>query len=139
MILGQARARTPGLQPAGRPALHFLLVHPWEDQNYSRYEAATASAAMAAVSALRMRGPSVAALQPLASKSASSSGAHPPSGPMAISSVGISVPAAAMASSRARRRVVVRSCSARTMYVEPEAGRVAADAARTRVDRGSGS
>jgi hypothetical protein len=43
---------------------------------------------MAAVSARRMRGPSDAARQPLASKSASSSGAHPPSGPMAISSCG---------------------------------------------------
>ena len=49
---------------------------------HSRHDAATDSAAMAAVSARRMRGPSETARHPLASKSASSSGAHPPSGPI---------------------------------------------------------
>ena len=58
--------------------------------SYSSIDATTASAAIAAVSARRMRGPSETARQPFASKSASSSGAHPPSGPIAISSAGIS-------------------------------------------------
>ena len=52
---------------------------------HSRQDATTARAAMAAVSARTMRGPSDAARQPLASKRASSAGAHPPSGPIAIS------------------------------------------------------
>ena len=63
---------------------------------HSKHEATTASAAIAAVSARKIRGPSDAARQPFASKSASSSVAHPPSGPIAISSKGISVPAAAI-------------------------------------------
>jgi glycerol uptake facilitator protein len=91
---------------------------------YSKPEATTDNAAIAAVSARRMRGPSVAAFHALASNSASSAGAHPPSGPMAISSTGISSPADCTASSTSRRSVVVRSCSARTM-------RVAFDAAFT--------
>ena len=58
---------------------------------------------------------------------------------MAISSEGISDCAVAIASSRAWRSVVVRSCSASTIYVEPIGRRVAAEAARTRSARGAGS
>ena len=66
-----------------------------DSARYSRHDATTANAAIAAVSARSMRGPSDTARQPFASNSASSSGAHPPSGPIAISSVGISASAAA--------------------------------------------
>ena len=71
---------------------------------YSNPEATTENAAIAAVSARRMRGPSVAAFHAFASNSASSAGAHPPSGPTAISSTGISSPAACTASSTSRRK-----------------------------------
>ena len=92
---------------------------------YSSIDATTANAAIAAVSARRIRGPSETARHPFASNSASSSGAHPPSGPIAISSAGISAPPRSIASSRAVRSVVERSCSASTM-------RVALDAALAR-------
>jgi len=75
-----APARTSSRSPIAEATMAVRLIP------YSRHEPITASAAMAAVSARRMRGPSDTACQPMASKSASSSGAHPPSGPIAISS-----------------------------------------------------